>query len=314
MSKLLPIFFLLLMASCSHKQFPERSSQLDSQWDRSDMWYQNDKKIDKNLVDVFYITSTVAGKAVDANGKEMVRATLNDNDRAVFKKEMSYANFMFGDSVNFYSPYYHQFTLSSIITPIEHKADSMVAVAKEVCDVFDYYMKHYNNGRRFIIAGFSQGAVHTLTLLKHMNDNQYKRLVAAYMLGYRLSEGDMQHPHVKPAMSATDKGVTISFNSVTSPDGIWHAITDGAATCINPISWTTDSTPAALIYKGDTATVSVDKTYNVLIVDGLDMSKYYTPGQETYFPKGNLHRWDIKFYRDAIRQNAMLRAYGKHED
>lgn len=301
MKKLLFLLLTLLMIGCSHKQF--------SQWDASDMWYQTDKPADDNLVDVFYITSTVTNKSVDANGNEVFRAQLTPDERKQFYKEMDYAKYMFGDSVNFFSPYYHQFTLSAINATVENRMDSLSAITQEVCDAFDYYMKHYNKGRRFIIAGFSQGAMHTLSLLKHISDKQYEHLVAAYMIGYRLTAEDLKNPHIKPAMSETGTGVTVSFNSVTSTDAIWHDITDGAAVCINPINWTTDATPAPLYYHGDTATVKVDTAMNVLIVEGLDISKYYTPGQEAFYPKGNLHHWDLLFYRESIKANAYKRAY-----
>ena len=58
-------------------------------------------------------------------------------------------------------------------------------------------MKNQNNGHRFILAGFSQGAMLTIDLLKHMTDEQFSRMVANYMLGYRLSEKDLQHSCLK---------------------------------------------------------------------------------------------------------------------
>lgn len=300
MKKFIFLPLVLLAMSCSHKTV--------SQWDSSEMWYQNDRQTDKELIDVFYLVSTVTNKSIDANGNEVFRAQLTPDERKGFSKEMRFANYMFGDSVNFFSPYYHQFTMSAVSTPIPNKMDSLVSVTKEVCDAFDYYMTHYNKGRRFVIAGFSQGAIHTLSLLKHMTDKQYKQMIAAYMMGYRLTAEDLQHPHVKAATSATDTGVTVSFNSVTSPDAIWHDITDGAATCINPVNWTTDTTPAQIVYHGDTAMVSVDTTYNVLVLDGLDINNFYTPGQEVYYPKGNLHHWDLRFYRESIKANVQQRA------
>ena len=102
----------------------------------------------------------------------------------------------------------------------------------------------------------------------------------------------------------------MSFNSAMSADALWPMLSDGAA-CINPINWRTDSTPATLSYKGDTAQVSVDTLHNYLQVSGLDPDKYVFAPLEGYAPKGNLHHWDLLFYGDHLRRNALLRSSGR---
>jgi hypothetical protein len=52
-----------------------------------------------------------------------------------------------------------------------------------------------------------------LDLLKHMTDEQYNRMVAAYAIGYRITEEDCKNKHICPAKGETETGVTISFNS-----------------------------------------------------------------------------------------------------
>lgn len=280
-----------------------------SQWDSENSWYQTGTAIDEGLVDVFYICSTDVLKSFDSRGKEVFRAELNPEERANLKREMDYARQMFGDSLNFYAPYYHQFTLNSMALPEKSFDRNYAKVRQELLESFDYYMGHLNGGRRFIVAGFSQGAMLTLDVLKHMTDEQYSRMVAAYMIGYRLTEEDLKHPHVKAADDAFGTGEVISFNTMEDTDAMWEQLNDDAATCINPVNWTTDATEASLVFRGDTTSVSIDTEHNVIIADDLDSEKYHFTPLDPFCPEGNYHHWDLLFYRDAIRENAMLRAY-----
>ena len=282
-----------------------------SQWDSPDHWYQTGQTISEDQVDVFYILSTDVASAHDADGQEIYHATLSAGERVAMDKDYSYVyRKIFGDSFNFYAPYYHQFTINAIFLPEAEFQAQFKDVENEICEAFDYYMAHYNNGRRFILAGFSQGAMLSLTLLRHLTDEQYSRMVAAYVIGYRVSEEDLTHPHIRAAAGEDDLGVTISFNSVTDPDAIFPFVTDGAAVCINPLNWHTDSTPAELRFRDDTATVSVDPDHHVLVVKGLDADKYpVSPLIQDICKKGNLHSYDIQFYTGSIRENARKRAY-----
>lgn len=280
-----------------------------SQWDSENSWYQSDTTTDQELVDVFYICSTKVLKSFNSRGKEVFRAELNPEEMATLKGEMDFARKMFGDSLNFFAPYYHQFTLGSLSLPDRKFESNYSKVRKELLNGFDYYMEHLNGGRRFIVAGFSQGAMLTLDVLKHMTDEQYSRMVAAYMIGYRLSEEDLQHPHVKPADDAYGTGEVISFNTMADTDALWHLLNDDAATCINPLNWKTDSTPATLVFQGDTTSLSINTEYNVVIAGDLDPEKYHFTPLDPLCPEGNYHHWDLLFYRESIRENAMQRAY-----
>lgn len=86
---------------------------------------------------------------------------------------------------------------------------------RNVRNAFDYFLKHHNNGRPFVLAGFSQGGRAVVELLKYMDDKTAERLVAAYVLGYKVTPEDMkQTSYIRPASSADDLGVTICYNSV----------------------------------------------------------------------------------------------------
>lgn len=291
------IFVLLIAAVCAPHSYCQS------------VWFDSGRETDTSLVDVLYLVSTNVLKARDSEGNTVYRANLNRQDRRFISQELSYMNRSLGDSVNFFAPYYHQFTMEATTLPSGKFGEVFADVTKEIMDIFNDYMENFNAGRRFVLAGFSQGAMHCLSLVKNMTPEQYSRLIAVYMMGYRLSERDLKHPQVVAADGPDGDGVIVSFNSVTDTSAIWPAVTAGAATCINPLNWRTDSSPATLKYKDDKAEVSVDTVRNVLVVRGLNESRYIFKPLAGFVKPGNLHHWDILFYTDTIRSNLLRRAY-----
>ena len=277
-------------------------------------WYQTGKKYDEKKIDVFYILSTRLVKAVDENGNRVFRSTLSAEDRKAMQEEYEYMSteLFDTDDFNFFAPYYRQLTGEAYMMEDRKAfASEMLKSAADVYASFDYYMKHQNNGRPFILAGFSQGGLMSQVLLKNMTDEQYSKLIAAYSMGFQIKESEAQHPHINPATGEDDLGVTISYNSVASTDTMWDQIEGHAVACINPLNWKTDDTPAELVIDGDRATVHVDQEHKVLVVEGLDPDKY--DGRGYPLKKGVYHMWDPIFYASEIRQNALHRAelFGK---
>lgn len=285
-------------------------------WADDAMWYQSENGVDTSKIDVFYLVSTEVLSAQDSLGAVLWQSQLIPSDREAIKGEMAWIERnMFYDDFNLAAPYYHQFTFDALYKVDREKFDSIYNnVAREACEAFDYYMEHKNNGRPFVLAGFSQGAMLTLDILKHMTDEQFSQMVACYTIGYRLTAQDMQHPHIKPAMGEDDKGVVISFNSTLSRDAIWPLLSDGAATCINPLNWKTDATPATLSFDGTTNTIHVDTTSNVLLVETDDTAYFHKFYDVAPFflnagvTRDNLHHWDLLFYSHHIHDNALKRA------
>ena len=316
MAKRISGIFILLLAivaapSCRHEA---------SVWDDPAMWFKGDSSAVSGssaaAVDVFYIVSTDVLSAKDADGNVSWRSLLSDEDRDAMGGEIAWVQRnMFHDDFRFIAPYYHQFTFDAI-SQLDSVSFSAVYrdVAAEVCDAFDHYMDNQNGGRPFILAGFSQGAMLTLDVLKHMSDEQFSRMVACYTLGYRLSAEDLAHPHVNAAAGASDTGVVISFNSSQTREAIWPFVSSGAATCINPINWMTDSTPAEFSFSETSNTVHVDPQTHTLLVE-TDSPEYFRSYyelapffQDAGVSTDNLHHWDLLFYASYIHDNAVLRS------
>lgn len=298
------LFVCFVVAGCRNSRSSE-TIDYAAQYASEKFWYQAKEAVDTAKVDLFYLISTETSSSMQGR-KELFNAQLTDEELRPMYDEMSFMEDHLADSLNFFAPYYHQFTMNAIKQPTEVYQAAYEAARDEVFAAFDYYMEHLNGGRRFALAGFSQGAMLTLDLLKHMTDEQYSRLVGAYMLGYRISREDLANPHVRPAKDADETGVAISYNSVTADTAVWPLVSEGAATCINPLNWRTDTTPARLLYNNDTVTVAVDTNLWVLKVKGVNPGEFYMKG---YAPMGNLHRADLFFYLGRLQENLKHRAY-----
>ena len=298
------ILFLLsiavVLSSCSVNR---------DKWSDSSLWFDTGKYVDTDKVDLIYLVSTDIPASYDEDSTEIFTAPMTAAEKEAVSNECRFVFNALGDSFNFIAPYYSQFTYNAIALPPEEFAIAYETAKEDVFAAFDYYMQHINGGRDFILAGFSQGAMLALDLLKHMNDEQYSRMVATYMMGYRITAEDLACPHISPAADSMSRGVAASFNSVSDTAAIWHLLTDGAAVCTNPVNWSTGPESAILHFDGDTLSVSVDTTLHVLTVSNVDEDKYFFQPLSAYCRKGNLHHWDLLFYLDKIHENAVLRAY-----
>lgn len=279
-------------------------------WAQDTHWVSAPKAPSSNKIDVFYIVSSQVVQASDST----YRATLTPTDRRCFIKEITFVGTqMFDTAFNLYSPYYHQYTFDLLRLPESRYRQVCDSVFDEVAQAFDYYMEHLNGGRRFILAGFSQGAQMAKRLLKRLSDEQFSRLVATYLLGYGVNDDDLRHPHLRAAQDAEGTGVVVSFNSVFTPEAAWPIAMDGAATCINPVNWHTDAEPVTFEFRGQTLSVAVDTLYHLLRISA-DPTPFHQ-WMECHPFMGQigvgqdcLHHWDLMFYAPFIKENALRRA------
>ena len=294
---LITTVLIISAVSCKH-----RSDVIPIAPDYADttQWYIADRGA---AVDVFYIVSTECDDYT-LGGKPMHYAdTRNDSIRALLFGEMVGVDRLLAGELNYYSPYYRQVTMETYTS--DSLVDARMPLAYgDVRKAFAYYLEHYNNGRPFILAGFSQGAMAVVDLLKAMDDSTYSRLVAAYVIGYKATD---TNAHIRPAQDSADLGVTICYNSVRDNSCAVPILSDGNLMAINPVSWRTDAMPATLIDPryGDTLTVTLDTTSLLLHIDGYKRNDYMLPliGCE-----GNYHCLEISLFSDVLRRNIALRA------
>lgn len=313
-------------------------------WADSTLWYDGGNRltnIDEKQPDVFYLLPTCLFAWADSTGTQHYNADpKNAAHRQAWLLSAQLADTIFATKANLFLPYYRQATFGTPDSATYNAAHK--TAVDDANDAFDYYIKHLNNGRKFILAGFSQGGNLVTEVLKHMDDETYKRLIAAYVVGYSITAEDTVKQsghllsHVKLAKDASSKGVTINFMSVTTPDAASNILGKGNIGCINPVSWTTSSQPAVLLSahsnpKADDTrfpygtavvprshqtevSVSVDRQNHVLIVNGVNPDRYTFAPLLSLFPKGNLHLQELFFYGDYIRRNVLLRCAKANTD
>ena len=274
-------------------------------------------------VDVFYLYPTAWSKVnpTDPNINEVDNASMLKGSKAAFARQAS----AFETVGNVYAPYYRQAdALYTLTLPTLAERAGVIAGAPTVDAVaaFDYYIKHYNHGRPFILAGHSQGSNVLLNLLAgylKANPEVYQRMVAAYVIGYSVTQSYLdENPHLKFAQNADDTGVIISYNT-QSPDvakGANPVVLDGAL-AINPITWTRGTAAAGktdLLALGSFMPVAGVFTavpqYADAKIDtdkGVVTTTADSTGLLLGFGPGIYHSYDYPFYYFNLRANAANR-------
>ena len=314
---LFPLFYSLivglLFVGCvkTNGQSGSDAEVLPAEPDYRDMsqWYITDRQ---NPADVFYLVSTEIGDMVMPDSTIYHHAdTYADWARIPIYSEMLGVDTLISGPLNFYTPYYRQCSLQSFMDDSTYEKRFPIAV-NDAKKAFDYYLKNLNKDRPFVLAGFSQGAMILLELMKEMDDATYRRMIAAYAFGTSIPQELLEQcPKIVPAKGESDTGVMICYNSVRDINAVVQGLGDSNVVAINPLNWKTDETPAEMIteptpllpidqQKKDTMTVHLDTASHLLFVEGYTATDYILPliGKE-----GNYHSREIWLYRDQLREN-----------
>lgn len=252
--------------------------------------------------DVFYIPSTWEFDWTTQDGKISHYADITSQKHLdnMAIEMTGVAEYMAEDN-NFYSPYYRHITLDSWATLNEgtiarrYHAVSFV----DVQNAFRQFLSERDENRGFILAGFSQGAKSVVELLKTLPEHLRDKMIAAYVLGYKVTPEDIAAaPWIKPAQYADDTGVVVCYNSVSDVRYVKSIVSAPNVMCINPVNWRTDATPAKL---NDTITVALNPEYNVLVLEGFDGS--YLPNILGILNTGDYHGIEPWVYSECLRRN-----------
>lgn len=294
------IIALSAFAACSREQVPKAPD-----YSNDTLWIQEDSDPDGTGADIFYVVSTWEEDWQDDKGRTIHYADVwNPVHREHMATEMNRVAGYMAPGNRFYAPFYRHATIQAFLTRDDRIIEQRTRLAmKDVCDAFDLFLKKRDSGRPLIIAGFSQGGMAVVELLKHMDDATYADLAAAYVMGYKVTEEDMAAcPHIKPARGADDTGVTICYNTVKGVQYVNPVIAE-TSIAINPVNWVTDATPATL---HDSITVTLSPEYHVLVVDGYEGAEY--PAYADFINVGDIHGCEPWLYSESIRENMDLRA------
>jgi len=305
-SRFIAVFSLLILfAPAAYSQRAKTIVPKAPDYADATMWYTEDGDPDGTGADVFYVVSTWEEDWTDKRGRVSHYADVwNPEHREHMAFEMSSVASYMAPGNRFWAPFYRHTTMEAFLTRDENIIHERARLAMDdVCAAFDAFLQTRDSSRPLIIAGFSQGGMAVVELLKHIDDETYKKLAGAYVMGYKVTARDLaETKHIKAAEGASDLGVTICYNTVKDVKYV-HSVIADTEFAINPVNWRTDATPAIL---HDTITVTLAPAYHVLVVTGYEGAEYKP--YKDFINVGDLHSAEPWLYRECIQENMALRA------
>lgn len=315
MNKLMKIMLLLVLAAfCSLASAQEPDYADTGSWA---YWRVGESK----PADLFIVCPTVD---LGTDGHTNMSLT-DENIKGNFTGALNMQRGIYEKNCRMYAPYYRQATLADYTLPRQDAAAYFDLAYSDVRAAFLYYMHHENNGRPFVLSGFSQGAEMCLRLLKEFgNENFVKNnMVACYAIGWRFTPQEAaEYPYIQPAKGADDLGKVIIFNSeapeVTSsaivPEGVktfainpltWNCGTQKAPKTLNAGACFTDYSGAVVREVPQLTGCYIDSERGTLKVTDID-KKEFIPGLPL-FSEGVYHIYDYQFFYRNLQQNVNLR-------
>ena len=208
-----------------------------------------------------------------------------DNESAAYERTNSHLAAQasaFSASCNVYAPYYRQATYYSFFDKESCGSKAQDLAYADLSNAFQTYLKHYNKGRPFFIAGHSQGALHGQRLVhEHISEmTAHENFIAAYLIGYilPLQYFDQLYPDLSISHSAVDQKVIISWctgvegfkrsraqSMFWTPEEWKTEPMEQPLVCQNPLCWTEDAN-----WIDDSANLAIR-----LKADNLSLSDYY---------------------------------------
>ncbi|MET0246392.1 MAG: DUF3089 domain-containing protein [Sphingomonas sp.] len=165
-------------------------------------------------VDVFYVNPTTFRGQSDWNADVADPATNGWNDASVVARQAA----IFNGCCRVFAPRYRQAAGRAVFMLDGAGRPAFDLAYSDVERAFDDYLKRDNGGRPFILVGHSQGAWHIAQLLERRIDGQpvAARMVAAYVIGINLSEGEFgrRYKTLKPCDLPAQTGCVIGWNAV----------------------------------------------------------------------------------------------------
>lgn len=228
----------LFTASCG---IQSAATELDapSKYQKSENWVFRESEA-LYPADVFFVAPTVYTGDEKQPNMPLYDPELREAFAGVVKMEKG----IYDQQCNFFAPYYGQVGLPVYMLSDEVAKPYFDRAYADVKEAFLYYLNYENQGRPFILAGFSQGSQMLVRLLKDCSDPRLQdRLIAVYAIGWRITQEDLKRmPGVRMAQGAADTGVIVSFNTEAPDVGGSFLIPEGEkALAINPLNWSATS-------------------------------------------------------------------------
>ncbi|MEI6362509.1 MAG: DUF3089 domain-containing protein [Actinomycetes bacterium] len=284
-------------------------------------------KAPRHAVDVFYLYPTSYTKETPSS--PLIGPVTDPGMRLGAQQSYDRQATAFAPYTNIYAPYYRQIDTASKAQMPQAEQNALTAgiPTTDAEAAFDYYLKHYNNGRPFMLVGHSIGSNVLANMLggyfKH-RPQVYARMVAAYVVGYAVTRQFLDaHPYLSFARGAKDTGVIVSWNTEAPNFQGVNPVLDGQiGLVINPLTWshTTAVVPASgnlgsllppasgtgpWVRTNQYADAQIDLVRGVLVCSTCNEA-LLAPATGPV-PAGIYHRYDYPFYYYNVRANGKAR-------
>lgn len=229
-----------------------------------------------------------------------------------------------------WAPRYRQAAFGAFLLKSDDARRALDLAFSDVASAFDEFLKQVPADRPIIVAGHSQGALHLSRLLGSRGRQLKNRLVAAYVVGWPLSDSADLPPMGLRACTHPEETACVlswqSFAEPANPDLILDAWvgTRGPTgvrrvrrdmLCVNPITGTRggdappSANPGTLVPNGDLTGASlVPGQVGARCENGfLTINGDVPPLGQFVLPGNNFHVYDYALFWSAIRNDAERR-------
>lgn len=234
-----------------------------------------------------------------------------DNSTILFQASI------FNGAGKVYAPRYRQAHLNVFFNKQKPDSDkkALDVAYSDIEAAFDYYINHWNNGRPFIIAGHSQGALHAMQLIKKRIEGTplEHKLVAAYIVGWPVKKDFFKN--LKPCEKPDQTDCFCSWRT-WNRDFILENKMDprlsSDVVCTNPLLWNTDEG----VYAPKTDNKGgVIRPYDKIYPNSVDAEVYKGVllackpkfKGSFLFRRKNYHVGDLNLFYMNVRENAQTR-------
>ncbi len=269
----------------------------------------------QDSIDVFYVYPTLFLSNKDKRWNIPLEDSIQKDK--VLNIAVRFQASAWADSGSLYVPYYQQAHIRSYDYLENDGAKALLLAYSNIKAAFEYYLKHYNQGRGIILAGHSQGSTHISYLLHDFFDDKplQKQLVAAYIPGIGVDKNRyktisfMEHPD--------QTGGFVTWNTFKKnfdkKNYKWYK---GKAV-INPVTWDTTTVAKRKFHKGFLYSNGkmYKNSFETHTSDGVIwISTPHFPYRFIAFTVPNYHTGDVNLFWEDIRENSLLRVKSYQEN
>ncbi|MBI5915816.1 MAG: DUF3089 domain-containing protein [Bacteroidetes bacterium] len=261
-------------------------------------------------VDVFFMHPTIFTEKSDKSWN----ASLTDNElnQDVDESTILFQASAFNGAGRVYAPRYRQAHYRCYFSKDKASSEQALELAyQDMKAAFEYYLQHYNQGRPIILAAHSQGTQHGKRLLAEFFDEKplKNKLVTAYLVGWPILRDT--YKTLPPCETPDQTGCICSWRSFIYGYQPRIPTLGDNFLVTNPLTWTTDKTPAPKTLNEGTVLRDLEKVYpqiaDAQAHDGiLWVHKPKFPGS-FFFRLKNYHIADYNLFYVNVRKNAQRR-------